>query len=164
MDVKQPGVVFGTSNQNFLCFRKFRYWDSKKGAIYLKCPDTTSSDTELGQNKGFKWANKPFKTKKISDTMDSERDKLLSQAHDQVYEVADSIRFIAETLAERELDENYSDVYQRADNLSHAADQFQTVGQIRREQRKRCCPHKKLIVAGVVVIIIIIIIIIVSAT
>ena len=92
--------------------------------------------------------------------MSSERVNLLTEAHQQVYDVADSIRVIAE----REF--NYdTDLFNlRADNLNHAAEQFGKVGQTRTRQRKSCCQKKMLIIIGVLVLIVILIIIIIFAT
>ena len=83
----------------------------------------------------------------------------MTEAHQQVYDVADSIRVIAE----REF--NYdTDLFNlRADNLNHAAEQFLKVGQTRRRQRNCCCQKKMLIFIGVVVLIIILIIIFASS-
>jgi len=46
---KPSGVVFGSCNKNFLRYRKFRYWDSKKEAICLKDPDARSHNQPLSE-------------------------------------------------------------------------------------------------------------------
>ena len=59
-----------------------------------------------------------------SSSMASEGGNRLNQAQDQVKEVVDVMRVNVEKVLER--DSKLSDLDQRADNLQHGANQFQT--------------------------------------
>jgi len=63
------GIVNGTCNENFTKFRKYRYWDPKKGAICQKCPEKVnvsqvpSEVSDVSENcKEKKWTFKNLKS------------------------------------------------------------------------------------------------------